>query len=442
MKAAIETLGCRVNTYDSEAMIELFARDGYEIVPFSAAADVYVINTCTVTNNGDRKSRQLVGRARRLNEAAVICVVGCYAQVAAQEVAALDGVDIVLGSRNKSRVVELANRSLATGERFIEVSDVSTSHDFEDLAVTDYQDKTRAFLKIQDGCNRFCTYCMIPYARGGISSKAPEQVLAEIRTLADHGFREVILSGIHIASYGLDLPAPSAGLLLGKTQRMGLLDLLEAVEAVPAICRVRIGSIEPMFFRGSGLARVTALKKLAPHFHLSLQSGSDSVLRRMNRRYTTAEFAGVVAELRRTIPGVSLTTDLITGFPGETEAEHEETVAFLSSLRLTKTHVFKYSPRAGTPAAAMPDQISPGVKDRRSLELCALSDLHEAAFHETMVGQIQPVLFEGGQGEVRRGFTPNYVEVQVRTREALRGEIHPVRITQAGGHSCLGELVE
>lgn len=440
MKAAIETLGCRVNIYDSEAMSELFAQDGYEIVSFSQPADVYVINTCTVTNMGDKKSRQLISKARRQNPAAVICVVGCYAQVAPDEIAALHGVDVVLGSRNKSRVVEFVNRSLATGEQLVEVSDIASNHEFEELRISNYSDRTRAFLKIQDGCNRFCTYCMIPYARGGISSKAKDQVLEEIRTLSQHGFKEIILSGIHIASYGLDQPAESDGIFFEKSKRPGLLTLLEEIEAIADIQRVRIGSIEPMFFKGDQLARIQKLTKLTPHFHLSLQSGSNSVLKRMNRRYTTQEFAEVVAALRQTIPGVSITTDLITGFPGETDAEHEETVKFLEQLKLTKTHVFKFSPREGTPAARMTDQIDTKVKECRSFELVDLSDRNEENFHRDMVGQIHQVLFEGGEGDLQRGLTPNFVEVQVPTAEKLKGKIWPVEITGFSVHHCLGRI--
>lgn len=440
MKVAIETLGCRVNIYDSEAMAELFRRDGYDVVDFQESADVYVINTCTVTNAGDKKSRQLISKARRQNPAAVICVVGCYSQVAPEEIAALAGVDVVLGSRNKSRVVEFANRSLATGEQLMAVSNIAASHEFEELNITQYPDRTRAFLKIQDGCNRFCTYCMIPYARGGISSKDKTKVLEEISFLARHGFREVILSGIHIASYGLDRPG-SGGILLDEAKPAGLLELLEEVQQIAELRRIRIGSIEPMFFQGDRLERAAKLTKLAPHFHLSLQSGSDSVLKRMNRRYTTREFLNVVEALRRTIPGVSITTDLIAGFPGETDEEHGQTLEFLKEAQLTKTHVFKFSPREGTPAATMPDQIAPFVKERRSQELQALSDRHEEAFHRAMVGQVQEVLFEAGEGEYRRGYTPNYIEVMIRSQENLQGMILPVAITGFSTHHCLGTLM-
>lgn len=440
LKVAIETLGCRVNIYDSEAMTEMFRADGYEVVAFNTEADVYVINTCTVTNMGDRKSRQLISRARRKNPEAVICVVGCYSQVAPEEIAALEGVDIVLGSRNKSRIVEFANRSRATGEQLIEVTDVLTSQEFEPLEVRDYQEHTRAFLKIQDGCNRFCSYCMIPYARGGISSKDRNQVLEEVHELVNHGFKEIILSGIHIASYGMDKTSKEASLLLGKDKGYDLLDLLEELETVDGLSRIRIGSIEPMFFQGERLERISRLKKLCPHFHLSLQSGSDSVLKRMNRRYTASDYEEVVDALRREIPNVSITTDVIVGFPGETREEHQQTVAFLERIALTKTHIFKYSPRQGTPAASMVNQVHGTIKEERSRDLQNLSNKNEEAFHQGMVGQEHQVLVEQWDGLKAKGFTENFVEVEIKTSEDFTGEIINCRIMEAKTHSVIGNI--
>ena len=440
LTVALETLGCRVNIYDSEALAELFRADGYEVVPFNTKADVYVINTCTVTNMGDRKSRQLISQARRKNPDAVIGVVGCYSQVAPEEIASLEGVDIVLGSRNKSRIVEFANRSRATGEQLIEVTDVLTSHEFEPLEVKDYQDHTRAFLKIQDGCNRFCSYCMIPYARGGISSKDRSQILDEINELVNHGFKEVILSGIHIASYGMDKRSVEEGILLGKDKGYDLLDLLEELETVDGLLRIRIGSIEPTFFQGERLKRISRLKKLCPHFHLSLQSGSDSVLKRMNRRYTAAEYEEVVRALRREIPNVSITTDIIVGFPGETDLEHQETLEFLKRIALTKTHIFKYSPRQGTPAASMSNQIHGTIKEERSRELQNLSNKNEENFHQAMVGGKHLVLLERWDGQFAKGFTENYVEVEIEASEDLSGQIVKCKIISAGIHSVKGEI--
>ncbi|PKK38774.1 tRNA-t(6)A37 methylthiotransferase [Clostridiaceae bacterium JG1575] len=458
MKVAFETLGCRVNHYDTEAMRELFLRDGYEIVPFDEAADVYVINTCTVTNMGDKKSRQMIQRARRMNKEAVVCVVGCYAQIAGEELARTLPVDVVAGSRNKSSIVSFANRARATGEQVIEISEVLRNHELEALNIQDFQNKSRAFLKIQDGCNRFCTYCMIPYARGGIASKPSAQVLAEVNRLVACGFSEIILSGIHIASYGLDFPKNGSGqdLFLSKEEIKGaqekaaqkalrndpydFLDLLEDLDAVPGLSRIRIGSIEPMFFRGDRLQRLARLKKLCPHFHLSLQSGSNGVLKRMQRRYTREEYRDAVLRLREALPSVNLTTDVIAGFPGETEEEHEETMDFLREIKLTKTHVFPYSPRSGTPAAAMPDQVPSSIKEERKKQLLALSDWHEAAYLKSLVGRTDVLLVEQSTKGESLGFITPYVEVRIAGNYPA-GSLLKVQVLEALQHHCRGEVI-
>lgn len=431
MKVAFQTLGCRVNVYDTEAMTEIFLKDGYERVGFSEWADVYVINTCTVTHMGDRKSRQYINKARKKNPQAIVAVVGCYSQVNQEEVQAFPGVDVVLGSRNKSDVVFYVNKAMAERRQIVKVSDnLLLNHVFEELDVVDYEGKTRAFLKIQDGCNRFCAYCIIPYARGGLSSRSSQKVLQEIRSLVDHGFKEVILSGIHIASYGLELPGGG-----------GLLELLEEVEQVEGLMRVRIGSIEPMFFKGDALERVKRLTKLQPHFHLSLQSGCDATLKRMNRRYTVAEYRAVVEALRREIPEVSITTDVIVGFPGETREEFERTMGFLRELRLNRIHVFKFSPRQGTPAERMADPVDGPEKERRSKEVLALSAEMEAATLEAMRGRCFQVLLEEGAQGVHHGYTPSYVRVRVTSDQDIQGDIHLVRITGRQGDVALGECV-
>ena len=283
MKVAFSTLGCRVNQYESEAMAEKFIREGYEIVDFSEVADVYVVNTCTVTNMGDKKSRQIISKARRLNEKAIIAVVGCYSQLAPDKVSAIEGVDVVLGTRNKGDVVYYVNKAIDEGKIQVHVDGVLKNKVFEDLNIEEYQDKTRAFLKIQDGCNRFCTYCAIPYSRGAVCSKKPDKVLSEVKRLAQNGFKEIILSGIHIASYGLDLD-----------ENIDLINILEEVEKIDGIERVRIGSIEPAFFTDEVVEKIKNMNKLCPQFHLSLQSGCDSVLKRMNRRYNTEEYKHIV----------------------------------------------------------------------------------------------------------------------------------------------------
>ena len=363
MKVAFSTLGCRVNHYESEAMAEKFIREGYEVTEFTEVADVYVINTCTVTNMGDKKSRQIISRARRLNPDAIIAVVGCYSQIAPKEVSAIEGVDVVLGTRNKGDVVYYVNKARDEQTAQIYVESVLRNKKFEALNIEEYQDKTRAFLKIQDGCNRFCAYCIIPYSRGSVCSKEPRQVLDEINKLSEHGFKEIILSGIHTASYGLDLDG-----------EITLVDLLEEIEKLDGIERVRIGSIEPAFFTPEVIEKIRNMKKLCPQFHLSLQSGCNATLKRMNRRYTAEEYERIVNILRENIKDVSITTDVIVGFPGETEEEFNETYEFLKRIKLTKTHVFKYSPREGTKAATMPNQLDGTVKDKRSKALIELND--------------------------------------------------------------------
>lgn len=419
MKVAFQTLGCRVNVYDSEAMSEMFMKDGYELVDYAEEADVYVINTCTVTSMGDKKSRQFIKKAKRQNPDAVVAVVGCYSQVNKEEVAGIEGVDVVLGSRNKSEIVYYVNKAMVEKAQVIHVSDnILLSPKFEDLEISDYEGKTRAFLKIQDGCNRFCSYCIIPYARGGLSSKEPQKVLDEVRSLAEKGFKEIILSGIHIASYGQEFGKP-----------VGLIDLMEELEDIEGIERVRIGSIEPMFFSGGAMDRIVRLRKLCPHFHLSLQSGCDATLKRMNRRYTAAEYAEVVHALRREIPGVSITTDVIVGFPEETVEEFGETMAFLERLELNKIHTFKYSPRKGTPAYRLKDPVDGVEKERRSSLVMALSDRCEAAYTERLVGKTVPVLFEEGKNGIVLGYTPDYIQVKVETDLPIRGSILQVAVT-------------
>ena len=432
MKVAFQTLGCRVNVYDTEAMIEMFKKDGYELVDFEEYADVYVINTCTVTNMGDKKSRQFISRARRTNEEATVAVVGCYSQVSKEDVIAIPGVDVILGSRNKSDIVFHVNQSRAENRQIVDVTDkLILSSKFEDLGVTGYEGKTRAFLKIQDGCNRFCSYCIIPYARGGISSKNPESILSEITKLAEEGFSEVILSGIHIASYGHDLP-----------EKLDLLDLLEEIEKISGIERVRIGSIEPMFFKDGRMDRIVKLKKLCPHFHLSLQSGSAETLKRMNRRYSPADFLEVVEDIRNRFEDPSITTDVIVGFPGETAEEFQETYDFLEKIRLNKVHTFKYSPRKGTPAYHMKDQVSGTEKNRRSKLVMTQSDVHEKEFLEKYVRQVCEVLYEEGREGVHTGYTRNYLKVSVHSDKNIQGKYLKTRVIGMDGTDLLGEITD
>ncbi|GAB6169640.1 tRNA (N(6)-L-threonylcarbamoyladenosine(37)-C(2))-methylthiotransferase MtaB [Clostridium carnis] len=424
MKVAFATLGCRVNVYESEAMTEKFIREGYEVVDFSEVADVYVINTCTVTNMGDKKSRQIISRARRLNENAIIAAVGCYSQMAPKEVSEIPGVDVVLGTRNKGDVVYYVNKAKDEGKSQVHVEGVLKNKKFEDLNIEDYQDKTRAFLKIQDGCNRFCTYCLIPYARGSVCSKDPKKVIEEVNKLAEHGFKEIILSGIHTASYGLDLEG-----------NITLINIIEEIEKVDGIERIRIGSIEPAFFTEEVIEKIKGFKKLCPHFHLSLQSGSDGTLKRMNRRYTAKEYEDSVELLRKTMPDVSITTDVIVGFPGETEEEFNETYEYLKRIKLTKTHVFKYSPRKGTKAAEMGDQIDGNIKEQRSKLLIELSNKNEKEFNEKFLNKNMDVLIEKEVKDkegIFEGYTRNYIKVEVPCNCLdITGKIVDVKITEA-----------
>lgn len=434
MKVAFATLGCRVNQYESEAMAEKFIREGYEVVEYTEVAEVYVINTCTVTNMGDKKSRQIIGRARRLNPKAVIAVVGCYSQIAPNEVSNIEGVDVVLGTRNKGDIVYWVNRAREERTQFVNVNEVLKNSVFEDLNIEEYQDKTRAFLKIQDGCNRFCSYCLIPYARGAVCSKEPAKVLDEVKKLANHGFKEIILSGIHTASYGLDLK-----------DKVTLVDLLEEIEKVNGIERVRIGSIDPTFFTEDVVKRIVNLKKLCAHFHLSLQSGCDETLKRMNRRYTTKDYEEIVNLLRNNFKDVSITTDIIVGFPGETEGEFNVTYEFLKSIKLSKMHIFKFSPRKGTKAATMENQVDGNIKEERSNKLIELNNALEKEFMDRFLGKTLKILYEKetfeNSGEYE-GYTENYLRVVTKGNDNnIIGEILDAKVICIDKDQLIGEFV-
>lgn len=420
MKVAFATLGCRVNQYESEAMAEKFIKEGYRVVAFEEKADVYVINTCTVTNIGDKKSRQMIRRAKRLNEDAIVAVVGCYSQIAPEEISKIEGVNVVLGTRNKGDIVYWVHRAKNERKQIINVSDVLKNKHFEELNIEEYQDKTRAFLKIQDGCNRFCSYCLIPFARGAVCSKPLDKIVSEVEDLSKHGFKEIILSGIHIASYGVDLQG-----------KIGLIDVLEKIDKVSGIERIRIGSIDPTFFAEGIIQRLKGLKKLCPHFHLSLQSGCDETLKRMNRRYTSDEYRDIVNSLRRNIKNVSITTDVIVGFPGETEEEFNDTYEFLKEIKLSKMHIFKYSQRTGTKAETMQGQVNPDIKEHRSKLLIELDKNNQKEFMSKFIEQTMTVLIEqnyDNNKELFEGYTTNYMKVVVNSKEDIKGKIINAKI--------------
>lgn len=422
-KVAFCTLGCKVNQYETNAMEEKFINSGYEIIDFEQKADIYVINTCTVTNMSDKKSRQMIRRAKQLNTNSIVVAVGCYAQVSKEKLEEIEELDLILGNNEKKEIVQYIEKFQK--EKLVHLEDVMHQNEFVDFGTTVHMDKTRAVIKVQDGCDKFCSYCIIPYARGRVRSRKLESVIEEIKTLATKGVKEVVITGIHIASYGKDFKGD-----------IGLIDLLEGINKIEGIERIRLGSLEPTIIDEKFLERLSKLNKICHHFHLSLQSGCDETLKRMNRKYTTSEFEKVVQLLRSTYKDVILTTDIIVGFPGETEEEFNTTYEFLKKICFYKMHVFKYSRRKGTKADKMENQINPQVQEERSKKLLALSDENQAKYNKEYLGKIVEVLFEEKQGKYIKGHTGNYLMVNVEDKEIEKyhNKIVKVEITD-----CLGE---
>ena len=419
-KAALHNLGCKVNAYETEAMQEMLEQNGYEIVPFAEGADVYVINTCTVTNMADRKSRQMLHRARKMNPNAVVVAAGCYVQ--AQGAKADDCIDIIIGNNKKKDLITILDEHFAKIEEKepqVELIDIAHTHEYEEMRVSRQAEHTRANVKVQDGCNQFCSYCIIPYARGRVRSRKMEDVLAEVHTLASNGYQEIVLTGIHLSSYGIDT---------GEN----LLELIRTVHQVEGILRIRLGSLEPRIITREFAEGIAALPKMCPHFHLSLQSGCNTTLKRMNRRYTAEEYYEKCELLREVFDHPALTTDVIVGFPGETEEEFRESKAFLEKVNFYETHIFKYSRRQGTKAAEMKDQVPEPVKTERSNQLIALGKVNKKAFEDRLIGQTVEVLMEE---EIQRdsetwqiGHTREYVKVGRKTEENLANQLINVEI--------------
>lgn len=420
-KIAFITLGCKVNLYDTEAMAELFTEKGYEIVDFEEYADVYLINTCTVTNLGDKKSRQMIRRAKRINPNSVVVATGCYAQVASEEVAKIEGINIVIGTKNRSEIVETVENYVAENGVVNNVSDIMGEKEFEPLQISRLTNRTRAYIKIQEGCNRYCTYCIIPYARGPIRSRKPEEVIEEVKKLAENGFKEVVLTGIHVASYGLDLG------------NITLADIIEKVHSVDGIERIRFSSMEPLAIDDEFVARMSKLPKVCDHYHLSLQSGCNRTLKRMNRKYNAEQYAEACERLRNAFPNVAITTDIIVGFPDETEEDFKESLAFAERMKLDKIHTFPYSPKKGTPAAKMKNQISGDIKSQRSKEMIALSDKMNIDFLNNNIGKTVPVLFEDMENGFWQGHTTNYIKVLAKSDENLNNKIVDVKLDKIHG---------
>ena len=420
-KIAFITLGCKVNLYDTEAMAELFTEKGYEVVDFEEYADVYLINTCTVTNLGDKKSRQMIRRAKRINPNSVVVATGCYAQVASEEVTKIEGINIVIGTKNRSEIVETVENYVAENGVVNNVSDIMGEKEFEPLQISRLTNRTRAYIKIQEGCNRYCTYCIIPYARGPIRSRKPEEVIEEVKKLAENGFKEVVLTGIHVASYGLDLG------------NITLADIIEKVHSVDGIERIRFSSMEPLAIDDEFVARMSKLPKVCDHYHLSLQSGCNRTLKRMNRKYNAEQYAEACERLRNAFPNVAITTDIIVGFPDETEEDFKESLAFAERMKLDKIHTFPYSPKKGTPAAKMKNQISGDIKSQRSKEMIALSDKMNIDFLNNNIGKTVPVLFEDMENGFWQGHTTNYIKVLAKSDENLNNKIVDVKLDKIHG---------
>lgn len=414
---AFMTLGCKVNTYDSEAMMEIFERAGYAIVDFSEVADVYVINTCTVTHLGDRKSRNMMRKAKRLNPVAMICAVGCYVQTSPEEVEKIQEVDLMIGTKNRGEILTYIDTHIKDESQRDFVSNIMEEKIFEPLVISEVKGRTRAFIKIQEGCNQFCAYCIVPYARGPVRSRPMSDVVAEVLRMVGNGYQEVILTGIHIASYGVDQGG------------YDLIDLMEALDKIPGLKRIRLGSLEPKFITEGRLDRLVAIESFCPHFHLSLQSGSDAVLKRMGRRYTTSEYLTIVENIRKHFPLVAITTDVMVGFPGETEDEFAETMAFAQAVEFYQIHVFKYSRRQGTRATEFPNQLDENTKTKRSHRLSALSQRLEVAFLKKNDGKKARVLFEVyTKGDSHEGHTENYIPVVFTSEEKIDGKILELRV--------------
>lgn len=430
-KVAFYTLGCKVNQYETNAMIERFIKANYEIVDFEELSDIYVINTCTVTNMSDRKSRQIIRRVKQINPNSILVVTGCYAQVASKELEKIEEIDLIVGNTEKKDIVNIVENYKKDISGKYEISDINNQKEFVDFGTTTYTEKTRAVIKVQDGCNNFCSYCIIPYAKGRVRSRKLESVIDEIKSIAQKGIQEVVITGIHVASYGLDF----------KDENIRLIDLLEEINKVEGIKRIRLGSLEPNIITDEFVQRLKNVDKICDHFHLSLQSGCTETLKRMNRKYTTEDFEKVVERLRNAFPNVALTTDIIVGFPDETDEEFNTTYEYLKKIKFYKMHVFKYSQRKGTRAAVMPNQIDGNIKEERSHKLIELSNRNEEEFLDRYIGKEVYVLFEQEEGEYIKGHTSNYLVVKAKGKE-LENKMLRVKITSREGDELIGKIMK
>ena len=416
-KAAFHNLGCKVNSYETEAMQQLLEDAGYEIMPFREGADVYIINTCSVTNVADRKSRQMLHRAKKMNPSAAVVAVGCYVQAAGAELKKDEAVDLIVGNNQKKDLVQILDDYFADHENSGEILDIGHSQEYEELHIRRIADHTRAFIKVQDGCNQFCSYCIIPYTRGRVRSRRPEDIEREVRGIAEAGYKEIVLTGIHLSSYGVDFK---------DEQKENLLTLIKRLDQIPGIERLRLGSLEPRIVTREFAKELARLRTICPHFHLSLQSGCDATLKRMNRRYNAAEYQACCEILREEFDNPAITTDVIVGFPGETEEEFAETERFLKTIHFYEMHIFKYSRRAGTRAADMPDQIPEGTKSVRSDILLALEKQQSLEYRGRFLGTEEEILLEEpieiDGTKYMMGHTRQYVKGAVPYEEGLKNK--------------------
>lgn len=429
-KVALTTLGCKVNQFETETMEGLFKQKGYEIVPFEETADFYVINTCSVTSLGDRKSRQIIRRAQRQNEQAIIAVCGCYSQVHPEEIKAIEGVRVVLGTKERSQIVELVEQAAREDGIIDEVGNIMEARDFEDIPLYDMPQRTRAFLKIEDGCQNFCSYCIIPYARGPVKSRHLDKIHAEAKKLVAAGFKEIVLTGIHLGAYGRDL----AG-------EVTLADACREVLKVEGLKRLRLGSLESIELSPDLFELIRSDERFCAHLHLPLQAGSDSVLKDMNRHYDTAEFARLIEHVEREVPGVAVSTDIIVGFPGETEEQFQQGLAFVAAMNFSRMHVFPYSRRSGTPAAERKDQIPDPVKKERAHRMQELAARKTQEFHQQFLGKTLRVLFETDTDGITDGLTDNYIRVY--TDDAVVcGDLYEVELERLYRDGIWGKVTE
>lgn len=488
---ATYTLGCKVNQYETNAVEEIFTDRGYSLIDFEDKADIYIINTCTVTSMSDKKSRQIIRRAKKINKDAIVVVIGCYAQNDPNSVIEIEDVNLVMGTKDKNKIYEEVEKISIT-DKVVKVTDIMNELEFENLNIKNYSRNTRAFVKIQDGCDRYCTYCIIPYTRGRIRSRKMQDIIKEVTALAQNGYKEVVLTGIHVASYGKDLKNNEkhlekrenyTGLLKdsiseikeefdtdesfgldNKTitnklnqknvlnldfdldykydlnEKISLIDVIEEVAKIDKIQRIRTSSVEPIIITDDFLERLTKIDKFCPHFHLSLQSGADETLKRMNRRYDTKQYKDAVDKIRAYFENPAITTDVITGFPGETDEEFKKTYEYLKLINLYEMHIFPFSRRSGTKAYDMPNQVDNNTKHKRSEILIELANKNKKDFEQKLIGKVETVLFEQKVGDYFEGHTKNYVKVHVKTQDDISGQILPVKITTFEDDKLIGEI--